>query len=110
MKQPDFDELLADYRQSDIPALPGSFSSHVLREIRVRSAEAGREPGWFSALLACLRPGMVAASLSVAISVGVLLPGLARANDHALAAAGLGLDIFSPTAPNLPSGLLAKIR
>lgn len=110
MQKHDFDELLAEYRQADIPALPGSFSANVLREIRLRSVAPIRDSGWLSAFIACLRPGMAAASLAVAISVGVLLPGIARGNEHSMAVAGLGLNVFSPSASNLPSTLLTKLR
>ncbi|MEI8312813.1 MAG: hypothetical protein WCH98_18850 [Verrucomicrobiota bacterium] len=102
MKTPDFDELLAGYRQVAIPELPGSFSADVLREIRLRGA--GRESGWFSSLFACLRPGMIAASLSLALAVGAIVPGLARGNGTSMAAAGLGLNVFSSSASNMPSG------
>ena len=104
MNKPDLDQLFAEYRRVDNPPLPGSFASHVLREIRLRRAEA--ETGWVSSLFACLRPGMVAASLSVAISVGVLVPGLVRGIEPSNAADGLGLDVFSTSAANMPSGLL----
>ncbi len=110
MQKHDFDELLAEYRQADIPALPGSFSANVLREIRLRSGAATRDSGWLSALITCLRPGMAAAGLAIAISVGVLLPGIARGNEHSMAVAGLGLNVFSPSASNLPSTLLTKLR
>lgn len=104
MKSQNFDELLADCRLAGVPDLPGSFSAGVLREIRLRSSEATKESGWLSLLLACLRPGMVAASLSIALVVGVLVPGLTRGNDNSAAAHGLGLDVFSTS--NMPSGLL----
>lgn len=104
MKKPDFDELLAACRQTGPPPLQSNFPSHVLREIRLRSAR--KESGWLSLLSAWLRPGMVAASLAVAISVGALVPGLVRADGHSRAASGLGLDVFSTSAPKIPSGIL----
>lgn len=104
MKTRDFDELLADYRGAATPVLPGSFSANVLREIRLRGPGAKRESGWISLLSACLRPGMVAASLSIALVVGMVVPGLTREHDHSPAADGLGLDVFSTS--NMPSGLL----
>ena len=104
MKTPDFDELLAGYRQVAIPELPGSFSADVLREIRLRGAGAGTESGWFFSLFACLRPGMIAASLSIALAVGALVPGLPRRTGSSMVAAGLGLNIFSSSASNMPSG------
>lgn len=104
MKKPRFDELFADCRLAGIPELPGSFSADVLREIRMRRAEAKKESGWLALLVACLRPGMVAASLSIALVVGVLVPGLTRGNDRSPAADGLGLDVFSTS--NMPSGLI----
>ena len=104
MNKPDFDKLLLEYRRTAIPDLPGSFSSNVLREIRMRRLEASSS-NWFSTLFACLRPGMVAASLSVALVVGVLAPGLARATDNSSAAEGLGLNVFSSSSSNFPSSL-----
>ena len=104
MKTRPFDELLEDCRGAAIPDLPGSFSANVLREIRLRGSQSKQDPGWFSLLLACLRPGMVAASLSIALVVGVLVPELARENVSSAAAHGLGLDVFSTS--NMPSGLL----
>jgi hypothetical protein len=104
MKRPHFDELLAECRLAGIPALPGSFSANVLREIRLRGAATRQDSGWLSLLLACLRPGMVAASLSIALVVGVLVPGLTRGTDSSMAADGLGLNVFSTS--HMPSGLL----
>lgn len=104
MKRPPFDELLAECRGAGIPALPGSFSADVLREIRLRRALANDEPGWFSPLLACLRPRMVAAGLGLALVVGALVPGLTRETDSSMVADGLGLHVFSTSA--MPSGLL----
>lgn len=104
MKKADFDELLADYRLARIPGLPGSFSANVLREIRMRSTARKQDSGWISLLLGCLRPGMVAASLSIALVVGALAPGLTSGNRRSMAADGLGLHVFSTSA--MPSGLL----
>ena len=104
MKRPHFDELMADCRLAGIPELPGSFSANVLREIRLRRTAPEQDSGWISQLLTCLRPGMVAASLSIALVVGVLVPGLTHGSDNSMAAAGLGLNVFS--ASNMPSGLL----
>jgi len=103
MNKTDFDQLLTEYRRTAIPALPISFPSNVLREIRMRRAEATTD--WVSMLFSCLRPGMVAASLSVALVVGVLAPGFTRANDNASAAAGLGLNVFSSSSSTFPSSL-----
>ena len=103
MNKPDFDELLAGYRRITIPELPSSFRSNVLREIRMRRPDASAD--WVSMLFACLRPGMVAASLSVALVVGILAPGLARANDNPPAAEALGLSVFSSSSSNFPSSL-----
>ena len=104
MKRHNFDELLAECRVTGISALPGSFSADVLREIRLRRALLNDESGWASQLLSCLRPGMVAVGLVVALFVGALVPGLTRGDDRSLAADRLGLNIFSTS--NMPSGLL----
>lgn len=104
MRKPDFDDLLTAYRQAAIPLLPSSFPSNVLREIRLRSTESKTESGWFSSLFAFLRPGMIAASLSLALAIGLLVPGLARGNDNSMTEIGLGLNVFSTS--KMPSGLL----
>ncbi|MFA7343077.1 MAG: hypothetical protein WC003_02120 [Terrimicrobiaceae bacterium] len=104
MKAPDFDGLLAEYCRTSVPALPSSFSANVLREIRLRGAEIKKESGWVASMFSCLSPGMVAASLSVALVVGVFAPGLARGSDASMAANGLGLNAFSTS--KMPSGLL----
>jgi len=106
MKTPDFDGLLAEYRQVAVPALPSSFSADVLREIRLRSAETSAESGWFFPLFAFLRPGMIAASLSLALAVGVIVPGFTLRKDNLMAVAGLGLNVFSSSASTMPSGLI----
>lgn len=104
MEKPDFDDLLTECRQTAIPSLPGSFSSHVLRDIRLRSEEFQTESGWFFSLFVFLRPGMMAAGLSLALAVGVLVPGFDRSNDNSMAVDGLGLNVFSTE--KMPSGLL----
>jgi len=104
MKRLDFDELLAECRGARVPALSSSFSADVLREIRLRSSETKKESGWFYQLLACLRPSMVAASLGLALVVGVVVPGITGESDNSLAADGLGLHVFSTSA--MPSGAL----
>lgn len=104
MRTPGFDELMMKCRQAAIPALPGSFSANVLREIRQRSATDKTESGWFSLLFGFLRPGIVAASLSLALAVGLLVPGLTRNDVNSMAADGLGLNVFSTS--KMPSGLI----
>ncbi len=110
MKNHDFDDLLAELRQSKAPPLPGSFSANVLRDIRLKRASGTPEPSWVSALLLWCRPSVLAAVLTLTVAVGLVLPGIdmARSSDQSMATASLDLNIFSPFASNLPSGLLAK--
>jgi hypothetical protein len=112
MKNGSFEDLLVELRRSDVPALPGSFPSDVLREIRLRrlSKEAERDAGWLPALLSLFRPSLLVASLSVAIVVGVVMPGLVRPADQSSDISDLDLNVFSTSSPNFPSGLLAKSR
>jgi len=104
MKTPGFDGIIDECRQTTVPALPSSFSANVLREIRQRSAEDKTESGWFSLLFGYLRPGIVAGSLCLALAVGVLAPGLVREDTNAMAADGLGLNVFSTS--KMPSDLI----
>lgn len=110
MNNRNFDDLLAELRQNKPPPLPGSFSANVLRDIRLKRAASALEPSWISALLMWCRPSVLAAVLTITVAVGLVLPGIekARADDQSMATAGLDLNIFSPVASNLPSGLLAK--
>jgi len=111
MDNRNLDKLLAEIRQSKAPPLPGSFASDVLREIRLRRAASTNDSGWVSALLLWCRPSVLTAVLTVTVTVGLVLPGfdMARSTNQSRAAANLDLNIFSPFASNLPSGLLAKV-
>jgi len=112
MDNRNLDKLLAEIRQSKPPPLPGSFASDVLRDIRLkRAASAESDSGWLSALLLWCRPSFLTAALTVTIAVSVVLPGIdmALSTNQARASANLDMNIFSPLAPNIPSGLLAKI-
>lgn len=104
-----FEDLLGEFRRRDVPALPGSFPSDVLREIRRRTA-ADREAGWLPLLLSLFRPSLLAAGLSVAIAVGVVMPGIVRPADRSPVTSGPDLNVFSTDSPYFPSGLLAKTR
>jgi len=101
-----FDDLLKSYSDSPVPALPGSFTQDVLREIRMRKRP---EESWLSEISALLfRPRLMAASLSLAILIGVLLPTMAGTSKSTLAAKSLGLEIFSDS--GMPSGLLSQTQ
>lgn len=102
----DFEGLLAEYRNLDLPALPGSFPPDVLREIRLRKTDAVR-PGCLSGMFDMLRPGMVAASLGIALAVGAVLPGIVWADNRPAAS---DLNVFSIASPHLPSGILSNRR
>jgi len=109
MKYRQFEDLLEEFRQCEVPSLPGSFASDVLREIRLRSA-AEHEAGLLPSLLALFRPSLLAASLSVAIAVGVVLPGMVLPADQSPTVSSLDLNVFSAGSSYFPSGLLAKTR
>ncbi|MBN8707993.1 MAG: hypothetical protein BGO12_12980 [Verrucomicrobia bacterium 61-8] len=111
MNNRNFDDLLAELRQNKPPPLPGSFAANVLRDIRLKRAASIPEPSWVSALLLWCRPSVLAAVLTVTIVVSIVLPGIdmARSADQFMATASLDLNIFSPAAANIPSGLLAKL-
>lgn len=109
MNNRNLDSLLAELRQSRTPALPGSFSQDILRKIRA-SAKPVHDSDWFPALMLLFRPGLVVLALTVAVAVGLALPGIVRPVDQAMAVSGLDLNVFSTSSPNFPSGLLAKAR
>ncbi|MGC1478939.1 MAG: hypothetical protein WA771_00420 [Chthoniobacterales bacterium] len=107
--KPDLDSLLATYRESRVPALPGSFAQDVLRDIRLRRTAPPRS-GWWQEVLAGLhRPSFITASLSLALVVGAIAPFALGTSDSALSVRGLDLGVFSSSAQDFPSGLLAHL-
>ncbi len=114
MEHNKLDDLLMELRRNSVAELSASFATDVLREIRTRKPELrSSEPSdWFSKLSYLLRPSLLASALIVAVSVGVALPavGAARSANESMAVAGLGMNVFSPSSPVLPSGLLGKFK
>jgi hypothetical protein len=109
MDDRNLNELLRTYAGAPIPALPGSFPQDVLREIRLR--KDARKSDWLSEIYALLfRPGVLAASFSLAILVGVGLPAMMRPTNPGLTASSLGLGVFSSSMSELPSGTLASAQ
>lgn len=106
--KPDLDSLLATYREREVPALPGSFTQDVLRDIRQRLV-APQPSWWQDALAGFLRPSSIVAALSVALVTGAMAPYALRPSDTSLSAKGLDLGVFSSGAQNVPSGLLAHL-
>lgn len=110
MNDQTLDALLVDLAHQQIPDLPGSFPHDVLREIRLMQNHSGEKESWFGTLLhQWLRPRVFAVSMAVAMTMGIVLPITVMENDPSLAVSSLDLNVFSNSAPNLPSGLLSKI-
>ena len=106
--KPNLDSLLPSYRERLVPALPGSFTVDVLREIRQRKGEAASSRSWWLDFLdLAMRPSPLAAALSVAIVVSSLVSYAAR---PAPVFSGPDMGVFSSRTPNLPSGLLGRAR
>ena len=102
-------ELLRSYADAPIPALPGSFPQDVLREIRLRND--ARKSDWLSEIYALFfRPGVLAASLSLAVLVGFGLPTMMSPTNPGLTASSLGLGVFSHSMSELPSGMVASAQ
>ena len=105
------DELLKSYAKAPVPALPGAFPQNVLREIRLRAADAHPAESWLTELYALFfRPRLLAASFTMAVIVGLVLPVMMGPPNSATAASSLGLEVFSHSMSQLPSGLLAKAQ
>ncbi len=106
----DFDQLIEHYAQSIAPTLPASFASDVLRETRLRQANRAERSGRFSEISSVFfHPGMLAAGLMLALSIGIALPTSLRGADRFSASESLGLHVFTSATLNLPSGLLAQM-
>jgi len=111
MKDADLDRLLKSYAENSAPSLPGNFQQNVLREIRIRAQKPHGVAGWISEIcLLLFRPGILAASLTIAVTIGLAAPALVTPDPHALVASALDLDVFSASTTHLPSGLLARIQ
>jgi hypothetical protein len=110
MSDSKLDDLLARLGRRDPSSLPGSFSQDVLREIRLRKSErADTLPPWRAGLIQFwLRPQSFALAVTAAVMIGAMLPLAWQTDDTAQIIEGLDLNVFSSSAPNAPSGLLAK--
>lgn len=108
MDDTELNHLLRLHRESRRPVPPAHLAQNVWREIRRRKAEAAEAGGWLGWLLEPFRrPRMVAPALALALVLGVAVgvAGVpAKANPARYA---LDLEVFSPSAPSLPSTLLA---
>jgi hypothetical protein len=105
------DDLVAECSRRKVPELPGAFATDVLREIRLRTATTKIEGSWFATLARlCLLPRTLALSAMAAALIGAAAPVILAHDEAAAAASGLDLEVFSSTAFNLPSGLLARTR
>lgn len=106
--KPNLDSLLPLYRERLVPTLPGSFSVDVLREIRQRRRETAMSRNWWLDFLdLAMRPSPLAAALSVALVVSSLVSYAATPSPNF---SGHDMDVFSSATPNLPSGLLGRVR
>lgn len=99
MKKNDLDQLLQELGQKTIPELSPAFQQDVWREIRHRKATQALDwknllDLWLSRLL---QPAPIAASLVLALMIGVL-GALPLQNKTA---AGLDLYAFNPRSLNL---------
>ena len=109
MDEHSFTHLVAHLRAAPLPTLPGSFRQNVWRTIRQRSARSAASWwAWFFEPL--LKPAMAVAALTLAMIVGAgssMAPVGPRAAETRRA---LGLEVFSPSAPALPTTLMAHAR
>lgn len=110
MNRNDLNEALKRLSQKQIPTPPANLAQNVWREIRTRRSllpvREGFFEGWVNALL---RPrwALSAATMAIGISVAFsIMEGVSASNAHA----SLDLNVFSATAPTLPSTLIAHSR
>ncbi len=109
MNDSKLDDLLAELARRKAPDLPGSFSQDVLREIRLRGSRSNESVPWMVRLLqSWLQPRSFALAVTAAVVFGAALPITWKSDSGSQAAASLDLNVFSSSAPNAPSGLLAK--
>lgn len=110
MNRNDLNEALKRLSENRIPTPPANMSQNVWREIRARRSLQPAREGFFEGCVnALLRPrwALSAATMAVGISVAFsVLEGANAANAHT----SLDLNVFSATAPTLPSTLLAHTR
>ena len=105
MNDSSLDDLLRQSASRSEAALPGTFQQNVRREIRQRKETEPRFAGSLFDLV--LRPQVLFASLVLAVALGIGFG--ARSEDPTIAETrrALELEVFSASAPALPSTLLA---
>ena len=110
MNRNDLNEALKRLSENQVPTPPANISQNVWREIRARRDSRPTREGFFEDCVnALLRPrwALSAATMAVGISVAFsVLEGVTAANAHA----SLDLNVFSATAPTLPSTLISHSR
>ena len=110
MNQSSLDRLLQQRREKPAPALQGSFSQNVWREIHQRKAASDPAGASVSLWHWLLRPQIVLAALTLAIAVGVAVGAgnWAPVSQAAQTREALDLEVFGRDASSLPSTLLAN--
>jgi len=110
MNRNDLNEALKQISEHRVPTPPANISQNVWREIRLRRGPMPTREGFFEGCVnALLRPrwALSAASMAVGISITFgVLEGATVANAHT----SLDLNVFSATAPTLPSTLISHSR
>ena len=109
MDDRNLDHLLAQRRETPLPAVPVIFQQGVWREIRERKAEfAERQATWLGWLLEPIfRPAMAFAGLALALVIGVGLGTTALADSRkAHTRFALDLQVFGSASPSLPATLI----
>ena len=101
--------LLAQLRAAPLPAIPGSFRQDVWRTIRQRSSQSA-ESWWAWFFEPLLKPAMAVSALALATVVGASLSVAMIGSRTAETRHALGLEVFSPSAPTLPTSLMAHAR
>jgi hypothetical protein len=106
----DLNEALKRISGNPIPTPPANMSQNVWREIRLRRGSLPTREGFFeSCVNALLRPRWALSAATMAIGISITFGLLENAN-ASNAHASLDLNVFSATAPTLPSTLLAHSR
>ncbi len=112
MNNPKLDKLIQELQQHPVPGLPGSFSSDVLREIRLQAATPSSLISHENSIFSLwFRPAFLAATFSITVAVALILPAVdkSHANHDSQTVASMHLKVFSPSAMNIPSTLLTSI-
>ena len=113
MDDQNLDRLLAQRRDSPLPALPTTLQQDVWREIRRRKRDAAKPSGaWFDWLLEPLfRPTMAFAAMTFALVLGVSLGTTASASSrNTQTRVAFDLQVFGSSSPALPATLMGYAR